>query len=167
MHLCPECFVIKTPRSKHCNVCNKCVERYDHHCPWINNCVGINNHNSFMVFISSLSVTIVATFIGAVIELITVMRTEQLDTIYLQYDFLPDQLMINKTLYLIFMWITIAICFFFQMPILLLMYIQVKNYCTYRTTYERYAKKKPLAKPERLGSEISADSTGSSLLSAI
>ena len=39
--LCPECEVIKTPRSRHCNLCNRCIDRFDHHCPWINNCVGV------------------------------------------------------------------------------------------------------------------------------
>jgi palmitoyltransferase len=39
--LCPECEVIRTPRSRHCNICKKCVERFDHHCPWINNCIGV------------------------------------------------------------------------------------------------------------------------------
>ncbi len=49
-NLCPECEVIRTPRSRHCNICNKCVNRFDHHCPWINNCVGIGNHNWFFAY---------------------------------------------------------------------------------------------------------------------
>lgn len=31
IYLCPECKIIRTPRSRHCNMCNRCVERYDHH----------------------------------------------------------------------------------------------------------------------------------------
>ncbi len=57
--LCPDCEVIRTPRSRHCAICNVCVERYDHHCPWINNCVGIRNHNAFLAFITSTSLYII------------------------------------------------------------------------------------------------------------
>ena len=53
--LCPECQVLKTPRSRHCHQCNRCVDRFDHHCPWINNCVGSNNHSYFYTFICSQS----------------------------------------------------------------------------------------------------------------
>ncbi len=50
-NVCSECQVIKTPRSKHCTICNKCVERYDGHCVWINNCVGVNNHIYYLSFV--------------------------------------------------------------------------------------------------------------------
>ena len=49
--LCPTCSVINTPRSFHCMVCNKCVERFDHHCPWVNNCVGHNNFFRFYAYL--------------------------------------------------------------------------------------------------------------------
>lgn len=57
--LCPDCRIIKTARSRHCAICNQCVERFDHHCPWINNCVGIKNHNAFMLFVLSIWLKIV------------------------------------------------------------------------------------------------------------
>lgn len=52
--LCPECELIKTKRGKHCNVCGRCVERYDHHCPWVNNCIGYKNQPYFYAYIVSL-----------------------------------------------------------------------------------------------------------------
>lgn len=54
--LCADCKVIRTHRSRHCNVCGVCVERYDHHCPWINNCVGVNNHNNYLMFVTQAAV---------------------------------------------------------------------------------------------------------------
>ena len=46
-NLCPFCRVIRLPKSRHCNICNRCVDRYDHHCPWVNNCIGRTNHTYF------------------------------------------------------------------------------------------------------------------------
>lgn len=49
--LCPHCQVKRTARSRHCQQCNRCVDRFDHHCPWINNCVGSNNYRIFYLFV--------------------------------------------------------------------------------------------------------------------
>jgi len=49
--LCLTCAIIKPLRSKHCSQCGVCVSRMDHHCPWINNCVGFDNHIHFIIFL--------------------------------------------------------------------------------------------------------------------
>ncbi|CBH18292.1 palmitoyl acyltransferase 5, putative [Trypanosoma equiperdum] len=48
---CPTCNVPRPSRSKHCRMCNRCVRRYDHHCPWINNDVAEGNHRWFLLFL--------------------------------------------------------------------------------------------------------------------
>ncbi|CAD8092461.1 unnamed protein product [Paramecium sonneborni] len=48
-NICPFYLVIKLPRSKHCDICKRCLLVYDHHCPWINNCVDALNHLFFIL----------------------------------------------------------------------------------------------------------------------
>lgn len=47
------CQSYKAPRSHHCRRCARCVMKMDHHCPWINTCVGHFNHGHFVSFLAS------------------------------------------------------------------------------------------------------------------
>ncbi|XP_071442444.1 palmitoyltransferase ZDHHC6 [Hetaerina americana] len=51
LQYCGVCEGFKAPRAHHCRKCGRCVLKMDHHCPWINNCVGHRNHAHFAAFL--------------------------------------------------------------------------------------------------------------------
>uniref|UniRef100_A0A3B3ZU45 Palmitoyltransferase n=1 Tax=Periophthalmus magnuspinnatus TaxID=409849 RepID=A0A3B3ZU45_9GOBI len=54
---CPVCKIMRPPRAGHCRTCGACVLRLDHHCIWINSCVGQANHRSFLMTLGLFLVT--------------------------------------------------------------------------------------------------------------
>ncbi|KAG0342048.1 palmitoyltransferase for Vac8p [Podila humilis] len=68
---CDICNIVKPDRCHHCSECDQCVLRMDHHCPWVNGCIGYNNHKFFYLFIfygSVLALWVVATMIPLLIS---------------------------------------------------------------------------------------------------
>ncbi|XP_075040533.1 palmitoyltransferase ZDHHC15 [Mixophyes fleayi] len=52
VRFCDRCQVVKPDRCHHCSVCGMCVLKMDHHCPWVNNCIGFSNYKFFLLFLA-------------------------------------------------------------------------------------------------------------------
>lgn len=53
-YYCSLCKVFVKKRTKHCACCDRCVDDFDHHCKWLNNCIGQANYRLFVKLIISL-----------------------------------------------------------------------------------------------------------------
>ena len=52
LHLyCTVCDGYVNEDAKHCGTCNRCCGGFDHHCNWLNNCIGEDNYWDFYYLI--------------------------------------------------------------------------------------------------------------------
>ncbi|CDR96492.1 DHHC zinc finger domain containing protein, putative [Babesia bigemina] len=63
---CVTCHIYRPPRTVHCSSCGGCVLRYDHHCPYIGNCIGFNNYRRFYCFVMTCCLYFLAMLISSV-----------------------------------------------------------------------------------------------------
>eukprot|EP00056_Hartaetosiga_gracilis_P009054 m.129722 g.129722 ORF g.129722 m.129722 type:complete len:619 (-) comp13050_c6_seq2:128-1984(-) len=52
-HICPTCLIRRPLRSKHCANIDRCVAKFDHFCPFVENTIGAKNHKYFVLNILS------------------------------------------------------------------------------------------------------------------
>ncbi|KAI3870427.1 hypothetical protein MKX03_012706 [Papaver bracteatum] len=76
---CDTCLLYRPPRASHCSICNNCVQRFDHHCPWVGQCIGLRNYRFFFMFISSSTFLCMYVF---VFSWINVLEQKRKDTLW-------------------------------------------------------------------------------------
>jgi len=100
--LCRKCASPRPERAHHCHVCGVCVLRMDHHCPWLNNCVGFKNHKFFLLLVIYSSLSALTALVTSFPELVFVVSNLTSSVRMRRGDEVIDISASDKTVFLIF-----------------------------------------------------------------
>ena len=99
---CQHCKSVKPPRSHHCSTCGRCVLKMDHHCPWMNNCIGLRNQKAFLLFNFYTCITALWTTVRVIYAAIECADKPECDTFSTGVTILIVLILLNTGLFSLF-----------------------------------------------------------------
>ena len=121
---CPYCKCQKTIKVKHCHICKKCIDGFDHHCNWIDNCIGEKNIGRFIFFILIVITNLIFSYYIAFKAFLSKEKIKSNDDNTTFFVFSWIYILNTKDMIAIFI-MSIAIFFFF--PVCFVLWVQIKN----------------------------------------
>lgn len=79
--ICQVCKSHVNKDSKHCRDCGRCVLHFDHHCKWLNNCIGLKNYTWFVLLITSLQGLVTSHCVSGIKLTLEVISNKDLDLV--------------------------------------------------------------------------------------
>lgn len=131
--------MLRPQDSRHCYICNKCVQRFDHHCQWMNNCIGVGNHTYFYLFLLS-TLGYLGLLIYACSQALLVGFQNEIE-VESPLSYVIESLEISPSLMEIGFYSVIGVTLFFSVlfiaPLSLLVVVHSKNLYSNQTTMNR------------------------------
>ena len=148
--LCPFCECKKPPKARHCYYCNRCVrvksmQNYDHHCPWIRNCVGKSNHRLFIFFIVSLCIDLLYNAAIGILDYFEII-SQRNQSLFRINNYYPEAALTISVISFLSFLVAFPVCF-----------IQITNLLKNQTTHERFAFSKS-EKDNNIGNSVTMPS---------
>ena len=83
--ICSKCKIIKKFGTKHCIVCDSCVEDFDHHCFWINKCINTKIIPEFIIFLLIILLGLIINLVSFYFELKRILLNKNISKNYTYY----------------------------------------------------------------------------------
>ena len=130
-YYCPKCLIKMDFRTKHCVICEKCVDDFDHHCFWVGNCVGKKNFSFFFDFLVYVIFNTLFNFLITTYYVLTEMSTpygEKANDAFPGFYFGVNSVIYNRTVRIVVSIFISAVCVLFFLPLIDLFQIQWSNF---------------------------------------